>query len=226
MVAAAAATVSYTRPPPPGKRAGRTVDGELWSVHGGHFYQVVKFKVAPERLPTTLHWFKYEAYFTWISGFALLGVVYYLEPTAFMVDRSVMVLNPWVAVAIGVGTLFGGWVVYHLLCKSPLGHRPLPFAVLGFALMTLVAYGLTQVLGSRAAYIHVGALIGTLMAWNVFFVIIPNQKVAVAAMTRGEEPAPGLGEAASQRSLPSSTMPVAGPPCSPSPVRSMSRRQL
>lgn len=178
------------------------VDGELWSVHGGHFYQVVKYKVAPEKLPKTLHWFKYEAYFTWITGFALLALVYYLEPTAYLVDSTVYAgLHPHLAITIGVATLVLGWVVYHLLCKSPLGRYPLPFAIVGFALLTGVAFGLTQIFGSRAAYIHVGALIGTLMAWNVFFVIIPNQKVVVDAMTKGETPAAHLGQAAAQRSL-------------------------
>lgn len=177
------------------------VDGELWSVHGGHFYQVVKYKVAPARLPATLHWFKYEAYFTWVTGFALLAIVYYLEPTAFLVDRSVRALDPYVAIGIGVGTLVGGWGVYHLLCKSPLGRRPVPFAILGFALMTGAAFGLTEMFGSRAAYIHVGALIGTIMAWNVFFVIIPNQKVAVTSLSEGRSVPPEMGQAAAQRSL-------------------------
>jgi uncharacterized membrane protein len=177
------------------------VAGELWSVHGGKFYRVLKYGVAPEKLPKTLHWFKYEAYFTWVTGFGLLGLVYYLEPSAYLVDSTVRELNEWVAIAIGVGTLVGGWTLYHLLCKSPLGKRPVPFAVVGFALMTAVAYGLTQVFGSRAAYIHVGALIGTMMAWNVFFVIIPNQKVVVKAMEEGREPEARLGEEGAQRSL-------------------------
>ena len=177
------------------------VDGELWSVHGGHFYRVVKYINAPAQLPRTLHWFKYEAYFTWFTGFSLLAVVYYLEPNAFLVDRTVMVLNPWAAVGIGLGVLVGGWLVYHLLCKSPLGNRPAPFAVLGFVLMTGLAFGLTQIFGSRAAYIHVGALIGTIMAWNVFFIIIPNQKIVVKNLEAGEKPDPALGQAAAQRSL-------------------------
>jgi uncharacterized membrane protein len=191
---------NHVRPVEAGE-APAGVAGELWSVHGGKFYQVLKYRVAPERLPTTLHWFKYEAYFTWISGFTLLALVYYLEPTAYLVDSTVRDVNEWVAIAIGVGTLVGGWGVYHLMCKSPLGRVPVPFAVVGFALMTALAFGLTQVFGSRAAYIHVGALIGTLMAWNVFFVIIPNQKKVVAAMERGEEPEPRLGEEGAQRSL-------------------------
>ena len=177
------------------------VDGELWSVHGGHFYQVVKYKVAPAKMPATLHWFKYEAYFTWITGFGLLAVVYYLEPTAFLVDPTVRVLHPHLAITIGVATLAVGFGVYHLLCKSPLGKRPAIFGLIGFVLMTGVAFGLTQVFGSRAAYIHVGALIGTIMAWNVFVVIIPNQKVVVKALTAGETPAAKLGQEAAQRSL-------------------------
>ncbi len=185
------------------------VAGELWSVHGGKFYQVVKYEVAPANLPRTLHWFKYEAYFTWVTGFSLLAVVYYLEPRAYLVDANVRVLfdlvpEPYVnaaAIAIGVTVLVGGWGVYHLLCKSPLGKRPVPLAILGFALITGAAFGLTQLFGSRAAYIHVGALIGTIMAWNVFFVIIPNQKRMVAAMTEGKEPEARLGEEGAQRSL-------------------------
>ncbi len=184
------------------------VAGELWSVHGGKFYQVVKYRVAPPRLPQTLHWFKYEAYFTWVTGFCLLGVVYYLEPSAYLVDSNVPLLRTHLgdatelaAVALGVGTLVVGWLVYHALSKSPLGRMPVPFAIVGFALMTGVAFGLTQLFGSRAAYIHVGALIGTIMAWNVFFVIIPNQKRMVEAMTKGEEPDGRLGEAGAQRSL-------------------------
>jgi uncharacterized membrane protein len=185
------------------------VAGELWSVHGGKFYQVVKYKVAPPRLPATLHWFKYEAYFTWVTGFFLLAVVYYLEPSAYLVDANVRALHALVpassveavAIALGVGTLLVGWLVYHLLCKSPLGRRPVPFALLGFALLSATAFGLTQVFGSRAAYVHVGALLGTIMAWNVFFVIIPNQRAMVAAMTAGREPEGRLGEAAAQRSL-------------------------
>lgn len=185
------------------------VGGELWSVHGGKFYQVVKYKVAPPKLPRTLHWFKYEAYFTWVTGFLLLAIVYYLEPTAYLVDANVPLLRSLFpeglveagAIATGVAVLVTGWVAYHYLCKSPLGRMPVLFAVLGFALMTGAAFGLTQIFGSRAAYIHVGALIGTIMAWNVFFVIIPNQKRMVDAMSAGKEPEAKLGEDAAQRSL-------------------------
>ncbi len=173
------------RPP---EKAEEGVGGELWSVHGGHFYRVVKYAVAPETLPKTLHWFKWEAYTTWLSGFTLLAVVYYLDPTTFLIDERVEILRPWVAIAIGLGTLAGGWLVYHLLCKSPLGRKPVPLSILIFVFFVAVAFGLTHLFGSRAAYIHVGALIGTIMAANVFFVIIPKQRVMVDAMTRGEEP--------------------------------------
>ncbi len=173
------------RPP---QKEEEGVGGELWSVHGGHFYRVVKYSVAPETLPKTLHWFKWEAYTTWLSGFALLAVVYYLEPTTYLIDERVMVLSPYAAIGIGVGTLVGGWLFYHLLCKSPLGRKPVPLSLIIFVSFVALAYGLVELFGSRAAYIHVGALIGTIMAANVFFVIIPKQRVMVDAMTRGEEP--------------------------------------
>ena len=177
------------------------VDGDLWSVHGGHFYRVMKYRVAPEKLPKVLHWFKWEAYFTWISGACLLALVYYLNAGTWMVDVSVKPMPPWQAVLIGVGTLVVGWAVYHLICKSPLGRMPLAFGAVIFALLTADAFFLSEMLAPRAAYIHVGALIGTIMAANVFFVIIPNQRVMVDAMTRGEEPDPALGIAGAQRSL-------------------------
>ncbi|MAQ18028.1 MAG: hypothetical protein CMN30_24925 [Sandaracinus sp.] len=189
---------NHVRPP---ETPEEGVAGDLWSVHGGAFYRVVKYRVAPEKLPKVLHWFKWEAYVTWISGFSLLALVYWLNAETFMVDNSVRVIAPWQAVAVGAGTLLIGWTVYHLLCKSPLGKHALPFGIVVFLLLSGVAFGLTQVIGARAAYIHVGALIGTIMAANVFFVIIPNQKIMVDAMVRGEEPDASLGQAGAQRSL-------------------------
>jgi len=162
------------------------VGGELWSIHGGHVYRVVKYMVPPSKIPGTLHWFKWEAYTTWLSGFALLAVVYYLNPTTYLIDSTVKVIDPWVAVAIGVGTLTGGWLFYHYLCKSPLGRKPVPIGIIVFLFIGGIAYFLTQSFGSRAAYIHVGALIGTIMAANVFFVIIPKQHVMVEAMAEGK----------------------------------------
>lgn len=186
------------RPP---EEATDGVDGEVWAVHGGHFYQVNKYQVAPAKLPKTLHWFKFEAYFTWISGFALLAIVYYHGATLYLIDPAVQAMSPLQATGIGVGTLVLGWLGYDLLCKSPLGKQPVPFAALGFVLLTAIAYGLCSVFSSRGAYIHVGALIGTMMAANVFFVIIPNQKVMVEQMTKKEKPDPQLGLDASLRSL-------------------------
>ena len=177
------------------------VGGDLWSVHGGHFYRVVKYKVAPERLPKVLHWFKWEAYFTWITGFSLLAVAYYMQAETMVIDAGVKPLKWWGAIGIGLAVLGGGWTIYHYLCKSPLGRKPVVFAIIGFAAMTGLAFWLTQTFGSRAAYIHIGALIGTVMAANVFFVIIPNQRVMVDAMTAGKEPEAIKGIEAAQRSL-------------------------
>ncbi|MCA9540981.1 MAG: urate hydroxylase PuuD, partial [Myxococcales bacterium] len=185
--------------PPPEARPG--VAGELWAVHGGHFYQVSRFAVAPERLPETLHWFKWEAYVTWLSGASLLVLVYYLGGAGFLTDPAVAELSHGAAVGIGVGTLVGGWLIYDLLCRSPLRHHPRVFAAVGFALATAAAFGLTQVFSARAAYIHVGATLGTCMAANVFFVIIPNQRRMVDAMIRGEAPDGELGRAGALRSL-------------------------
>ena len=178
------------------------IAGELFAVHGGHFYQVSKYAGAPEKLPETLHWFKYEAYFTWVTGVSLLSIIYYWGAKAFLIDPSVMVWeSTWQPIALGVSCLIGGWIIYDLMCKSPLGKRPVPFAIVGFSLMIGVAYGLTQVFAARAAYIHVGAMIGTMMAANVFFVIIPNQRKMVDAMSAGLEPDVSLGEMGAQRSL-------------------------
>ena len=170
-------------------------------MHGGHFYQVSKYAGAPEKLPETLHWFKWEAYFTWITGISLLIVVYYWNASLYLIDPSVKVLEVWQAIGISIGTLGGGWVVYDQMCKSPLSKKPALFAGLGFVLLTAVAYGLTNVFSPRAAYIHMGAMMGTMMAANVFFVIIPNQRKMVDAMIAGEEPDTTLGDAGSLRSF-------------------------
>lgn len=186
------------RPPPEPRER---IAGELWAIHAGGFFHVEKFEVAPERLPEKLHWFKWEAYTTWISGFALLVLIYYLGPASVMVDPAVADISLTAATAIGVGALVVGWLVYDGLCRTRLVHRPLGFGIGLFALIGGVAYGLSQVLTGRAAYIHVGALVGTLMAANVFRVIIPSQKNMVAAMTAGREPDGELGRQAEMRSL-------------------------
>jgi uncharacterized membrane protein len=177
------------------------VAGESWQVHGGGFYQMQKYMVAPETLPKELIWFKYEAYFTWISGFALLGVVYYLNADIYLIDRAVMALSPPVAVAISAGSLALGWLVYDYLCKSPIGEREGWLAAAGFVLLVAASFGYSHLFSGRAAYIQTGALIGTIMVANVFFIIIPNQKVVVADLIAGRQPDPALGRQAKQRSL-------------------------
>ncbi len=174
--------------------------GGLWAVHGGAFYEVKKYKGAPATLPQTLHWFKWEAYLTWISGITLLLLVYWLQAGVMMLPPG-STLSEGAAAGLGVGTLVVGWLVYDLLCKSPLRNQPKLLAGLGFLLITGVAVGLSQVFSARAAYIHVGAMMGTMMALNVFFVIIPGQRAMVDAMSAGREPDVSKGAAGSLRSL-------------------------
>jgi uncharacterized membrane protein len=190
------------KPPPPGSElANKGVAGELWAVHGGGFYNPQKYLVAPAELPRELHWFKWEAYSTWLSGFALLFIVYYLNAQAMMVDRSVLELTSWQAVGIGLGSLVAGWLVYDLLCKSPLGKHDLSFGLVIFAFLVGSSYVLTHLLSGRAAYLHIGAMIGTIMVANVAHVIIPGQRKMVNAMMAGRKPDPVYGIRAKQRSV-------------------------
>jgi len=175
--------------------------GNLWAVHGGGFYYLEKYKVAPKTLPKHLHWFKYEAYFTWVSGFSLLFVVYYFNAKAMLIDSSVLDLGAAAAVGIGIGSFIVAWILYDQLCKSKLINSKLLFAVVGFALLTGFAYFYAHVFSARAAYIHFGAMIGSLMAANVFFVIIPGQKAMVAAAKIGKPVDPSYGKKALARSL-------------------------
>nr|WP_315248431.1 urate hydroxylase PuuD [uncultured Duganella sp.] len=190
------------RPPAPGSElAKKGVSGELWAVHGGGFYNPQKYLVAPAELPKELHWFKWEAYSTWLSGIALLTIAYYFNAQAMMIDKQVADISSLQAVGIGIGTLVVGWTVYDLLCRSPLGKHDLWFGVVIFTLIVAAAYGLTHVLSGRAAYIHVGALIGTIMVGNVLMLIIPGQRKMVEAMTAGRTPDPVHGQKAKQRSV-------------------------
>jgi len=177
------------------------VGGELWAVHGGGFYHNLKYQVAPDHMPEDLHWFKWEAYFTWISGFLLLSVIYYYGANLFLIDPAKMALLPWQAILISLGFIIGGWLFYDILCKSPVGGHNRLFGLIWFVVLTIAAYALTRIFSDRAAYIHVGVMIGTVMAANVFMVIIPNQKKTVASLLRGEKPDPTLGIKAKQRSL-------------------------
>jgi len=175
--------------------------GQLWSVHGGGFYNSRKFLKGPGFIPGTLHWFKYEAYFTWLSGISLLAIVYYWGASTFLIDPAVADLSPWQAIGLGVGSLVLGWLVYDGMCRTKLADSGFDFMVIGVPLLILVAYGLSQVFSGRGAFIHTGAVIGTIMVANVFFVIIPGQRKMVAAIARGEEPDPIYGIRGKQRSV-------------------------
>ena len=175
--------------------------GNLWAVHGGGFYYLEKYKVAPKTIPKHLHWFKYEAYFTWLSGFCLLFVVYYFNASAFLIDKNVLDISATEGILIGVGSFVVAWVIYDLMCKSALIKNQLLFAIIGFLILIGFAYFYCQVFASRAAYIHFGAMIGSLMVANVFFVIIPAQKAMVNSAKLGLPLDPTLGKKALARSL-------------------------
>ncbi len=191
---------SLEPPQPDSELAKKGVSGDLWAVHGGGFYNPQKYAVAPASLPTNLHWFKWEAYTTWLSGTALLVVVYWLHAGTMML-ASGSVLEPWKAVALGAGCMVGSWIVYDLLCKSPLGKKEGLLSLAVFGGISALAWFLCREFGGRAAYIHVGTSIGTIMVANVFFVIIPGQKRMVDAMRAGKLPNPIDGKRAKQRSV-------------------------
>ena len=177
------------------------VGGEVWSVHGGGFYHAQKYRVAPRVLPETLHWFKWEAYSTWISGMFLLILLYWYSAEVYLIDPTVAELSPTIAIAIAAAFIIGGWVVYDLLCKSPLGKDDKLFGVILFVAVSLLAWGLCQLFSGRGAYMHFGVILGTIMVANVFFVIIPGQKQMVEAASRGEAPDPAPGLRGKQRSV-------------------------
>lgn len=175
--------------------------GNLWAVHGGGFYYLEKYKIAPKVIPKHLHWFKYEAYFTWLSGFCLLFVVYYFNASAFLIDKNVLDITPWQGIFIGISSFAVAWLIYDKMCKSSLIKNQLAFALVGFAFLILFAFFYCHVFSARAAYIHFGAMIGSLMVANVFFVIIPGQKEMVRCAKLGIPLDPTLGKKALTRSL-------------------------
>ncbi|WP_047288378.1 urate hydroxylase PuuD [Pseudomonas protegens] len=167
------------------------LSGDLWAIHGGGIYHLEKYKLAPPSMPENLHWFKWEAYFTWMSGIALLCLVFYYNPMLYLVAPGSGLTGPE-GVAIGIGALIAGWFVYDFLCDSPLGKKP---ALLGFILFLLLigaAYGFSKVFSGRGAYLHVGAIIGTIMVGNVFRIIMPAQRALVAAIAENRTPDPTL----------------------------------
>ena len=189
---------SHLKPPanPP-----KGVAGELWSVHSGGFYHQMKFIVAPEGMPDDLHWFKWEAYTTWISGFLLLALIFYVGAEVNLIDASRLALTRGQATGIGLGAVAAGWLVYDGLCRSPVGKSLRAFGTVWFVALTAAAYGLTRVFSDLGAVMHVGAIIGTVMVANVFLIIIPNQRKVVAQVLAGEPPDPSLGTQAKQRSV-------------------------
>jgi uncharacterized membrane protein len=170
-------------------------------VHGGGFYHVDKYTVAPPQLPKHLVWFRWEAYLTWMTGFGLLVVQYYWNARAYLIDPAVLDIAPMTAIAISIGTLAAGWFIYDLICRSPTGQHTVLLSAIVFVLIVAASWGLSHVFSGRGAFIHVGSLIGTIMAVNVFFVIIPNQKKLVAQLTAGQEPDPRYGAIGKQRSI-------------------------
>lgn len=187
---------NHLKPPANGEASG-----ELWSVHGGGFYHNQKYQVAPAQMPGELHWFKWEAYFTWISGFSLLVLIYYFGAESFMLDKAKSSLSAPDAIALGLASLGVSWAFYHLLCISPLGRNNRIVGAVWFIYLLLVAVFLDGLIADRAVYIHMGAIAGTAMAANVFVVIIPNQRKVVADLIAGRSPDARLGQQAKQRSL-------------------------
>ena len=177
------------------------VSGELWSVHSGGFYRQIKFMVAPSDMPDELHWFKWEAYTTWISGVLLLALIFYVQADLNLIDSNRVALAPWQAIGLGVGVIAAGWLVYDGLCRSPIGGNTRLFGVVWFGVLTATAFGLTHIFSDLGAVMHLGAIIGTVMVANVFLIIIPNQRKVVNQVLAGETPNPALGKQAKQRSV-------------------------
>lgn len=188
-------------PPAASDDDAKGVGGELWSVHGGGFYHAQKYRVAPAQIPPTLHWFKWEAYSTWFSGMFLLALIYWYGASIYLIDPTVADLSPLAAVGIGVAVLLFGWKIYDGLCRSPLGNNERALSAVLFALVALLAWGLCQLFSGRGAYIHYGAVLGSIMVANVYYVIIPGQRRMVAAAEQGKLPDPEDGLRAKQRSV-------------------------
>ena len=185
----------------PGNQLPDGSHGEAWQVHGGGFYNMVKYLVAPARMPDELTWFKWEAYTTFLSGFALLTIIYYTQSALYMIDTEILDLEPWQAIAISIAGIVGGWVVYDALCRSPLGRNDNVLALAGFVFIVALAWAFTQMFSARGAFVQIGVTIGTIMVANVAMVIIPGQKKVVAALVAGDDPDPRYGARGKQRSL-------------------------
>ncbi len=182
------------------ERKSAGVHGTAWQVHGGGFYHVEKFTLAPPQMPAHLHWFQWEANLTFVTGFGLMVVQYYLHARSYLIDPAVMPLEPWQAIAISVVSLLAGWAIYEAICRSKLGTKTVLLGALVFALILVASVIYTKVFSARGAFLHVGAFVGTIMAFNVFMVIIPNQRRMVAQLIAGETPDARYGAIGKQRS--------------------------
>ncbi|WP_419812795.1 urate hydroxylase PuuD [Bacterioplanoides sp.] len=185
---------------PPQWKKDKGIGGDLWAIHGGGFYEVAKYKLGPEAMPANLHWFKWEAYTTWLTGMVMLWVVYYVGAESFLIDSSRMDFTQGEAIAAGLGFIAGGVGIYELMVRSPLRHNGKMFGLILFAILVFASWAANQIFSARGAYIHVGAIIGTIMAGNVFFGIMPSQRALVEAVQRGEAPDPKYGAFAKLRS--------------------------
>ena len=185
----------------PGKQLPSEAHGQAWQVHGGGFYNMVKYLVAPKQMPDELTWFKWEAYGTWISGIALMALVYYASAGLYMIDFEILDITELQAVAISIGGIILGWAIYDGLCRSPLGRNDVYLAVAGFVFLVILSYGYTQIFSARGAFMQMGVTIGTMMVANVLMVIIPGQKKVVVALKAGDAPDPVYGMRGKQRSL-------------------------
>jgi len=191
---------NHLRPPQDESEREAGIGGETWEIHGGGFYNIKKYLVAPRVLPETLHWFKWEAYTTWLSGFALMVVLYYLNADTYLIDKSVADLSTGEAVAISIALLVAAWLVYDVLCRL-LAARPFVLAAVLLGLITLAAWGIGHLFSGRAMYLQIGAMLGTIMVGNVFFVIIPAHWDLIRAKEAGREPDPAPALRAKQRSV-------------------------
>ena len=185
----------------PGKELPEQAHGQAWQVHGGGFYNMVKYLVAPSKMPDELTWFKWEAYATWISGFALLTVIYYTAADLYMIDLEILDIAEWQAAAISLAGIVLGWAIYDGLCRSPLGKSDAALAAAGFVFLVALAWCYTQVFSARGAFVQMGVTIGTIMVANVLMIIIPGQRKVVKSLVAGEDPDPRYGARGKQRSL-------------------------
>ena len=176
------------------------VTGEEWQVHGGGFYNIQKYSIAPSNLPQDLIWFKWESYSTWLSGFFLLAIVYYGGADLYLIDTEIADINNFQAISISLGSILFGWIIYNSACKSPLGNNSNLLLILLFFFLLFLSWFYTSIFSGRAAFLHLGAITATLMTANVFFIIIPNQKIVVSDLKAGRNPDPKFGIIAKQRS--------------------------